>query len=394
MGRRLAIVMGRNYASRLGMIRAAGEAGCDVAVIQIGTDVGKGKKPVDAYSRYITAGYLASPGFNTEQLIALLNKRFAGLDPKPVLLPTDDYTASVVDLNLDRLKDGFLMPGIQGETGRTVYYMDKAVQKALAQKAGFEVARGWTATWSNGSYAIPEDVTFPCFIKPEVSFKGAKKQSMQRCDTRAQLVEALARIDGREDYPILIEQFIDIEGEYDIPGLALEERIVVPGIIRKREIYMGVTASGTMLPMEDFPQIKEKIERFMAQFGFTGLIDIELLESGGVYYFNELNLRFGASGFAMTGSGINLPGMLIGHLYGDDIPEDVRLAGRKTFASEKVLIQELSSGKLTLEEYRRQISDVDFTFVGWAKDPGPYRAFHRDEPKTVIKAWIKRLLRR
>jgi len=394
MERRLAVVMGRNYTSRLGMIRAAGEAGCDVAVIQTDRDAKKGKKPVDSFSKYITAGYYLSPQPDTGHLVSLLLSAFSKHEPKPILLPTDDYTASTVDLNIEVLKEHFLLPGIQGQQGKVVEYMDKAKQKELARKAGFDVAEGWTATWLNGSYVIPEDVKFPCFIKPEVSFKGAGKQNMQRCDNRAQLVEALSRIDGREDYPILIEQFIDIEGEYDIPGLALDERIVVPGIIRKSEVYLGVTASGTLLPMEGFPQVRERIERFMAQLGFTGLIDIELLESGGAYYFNELNLRFGASGFAMTGSGINLPGMLIGHLCGDDIPEEIHLAGQKTFASEKVLLQEVSGGKLTLEEYRRQISNADFAFVEWANDPGPYRAFRRDEPMTVIKAWIKSLLRR
>ena len=393
MERRLAIVMGRNYTSRLGMIRAAGAAGCDVAVIQTDRDGGKGKKPVDAFSRYVTAGYFRSPQPDTGHLIALLLREFGDRESRPVLLPTDDYTAGAVDQNLDALKTHFLLPGIRGEQGRVVDCMDKARQKAMARDAGFDVAKGWTATWLNGRYAIPEDVGFPCFIKPEISFKGAGKQNMQRCDTREQLEKALSGFEGREDYPILIEQYIDIDHEYDIPGLALDQRIVIPGIIQKAEIFWGVTASGTMLPMAEYPQIREKTERFMKQFGFTGLIDIELLESGGVFYFNELNLRFGASGFAMTGSGVNLPGTFIRHLCGEPLPEAPCMAGRRTFASEKVLLQAYTGGRLSGKEYRSELDRADFTFIANDKDPAPYRAFRRDEPLTIIKARIKKLLR-
>lgn len=392
MERRLAIVMGRNYTSRLGMIRAAGAAGCDVAVIQTDRDGGKSKKPVDAFSRYVSAGYFRSPQPDTGHLVALLLGKFGQYEPMPVLLPTDDYTASAVDQNLEALKARFLLPGIRGEQGRVVDCMDKAMQKALARNAGFDVAKGWTATWSNGRYAIPEGVEFPCFIKPEISFMGAGKQNMQRCDTWEQLEKALSGFEGREDYPILIEQYIDIDHEYDIPGLALDQRIVLPGIIQKKEIFWGVTASGTMLPMADFPQIRDKIERFMRQFGFTGLIDIELLESGGVYYFNELNLRFGASGFAMTGSGVNLPGAFINHLCGAPLPDALALAGRRTFASEKVLLQAYTGGKLGGREYRTQLDRADFTFIADDTDPEPYRAFRRDEPLAIIKSRIKKLL--
>lgn len=392
MERRLAIVMGRNYTSRLGMIRAAGEAGCDVAVVQTDRDSGKGGKPVDSTSKYITGGYYRSPMPNADHLITLLRREFSGRDPRPVLLPTDDYTASTVDLNIGLLREDFLFPSIDGEPGRVVRFMDKAVQKALARKAGFDVAKGWTAQWKDERYAIPEDVEFPCFVKPEISFKGANKQSMRRCDTREALDAVLSKIEGREDYPILIEQYIDVEREYDIPGLALGDRIVIPGIIRKGEIFMGVTATGTMLPAEDFPLIREKTERFMSQIGFTGLIDIEVLESGGVCYFNELNLRFGASGYGMTGSGVNLPGLFIRHLCGEAVPAQIPLRAGKTFASEKVLLQEYTAGRIGRREYRDLIRGADFTFIDSAEDPAPAVAFRRSEAMTLLKARIRQML--
>ena len=52
----IAIVMGRNYASRLGMIRAAAESGCDVIVIQTGRNT---KCRIDASSKYVLKTFIA-----------------------------------------------------------------------------------------------------------------------------------------------------------------------------------------------------------------------------------------------------------------------------------------------------------------------------------------------
>lgn len=392
MARRLAIVMGRNYTSRLGMIRAAGEAGCDVAVIQTDRDGGNGRKPVDACSKYVTAGYFRSPMPDTERLIALLKERFEGNATKPVLLPTDDYTASAVDLNLDQLRDGFLFPGIHGEAGRTVYHMDKAVQKALAQKAGFDVARGWTATWSNGSYAIPEDVTFPCFVKPEISFKGANKQSMKRCESRAELEAAVSAFEGLKDYPLLIEKYVDIEREYAVLGYSDPDTVVVPALITMELSDLGVMSRGIVNPIEVCEGLSDKLSRLMKHIGFTGLFDVDLYESEGMLYFNELNLRFGASGYAVLKSGVNLPGFFIHRIANLDWAGNTSIEGTRVFNNEKVLLQMLQKEKLSNREYVDLINRADFSFIQDAADPKPYTAFIKEKRIVEIKLLVKKIL--
>ena len=51
----------------------------------------------------------------------------------------------------------------------------------------------------------------------------------------------------------------------------------------------------------------DQLKVFVKSLHFCGLFDIDFYERDGVFYFNELNLRFGASGYAVTHSGINLP---------------------------------------------------------------------------------------
>ncbi len=396
MERRLVVVMGRNYTSRLGMIRAAGGSGCDVAVIQTDRVKQKLLKPVDSFSKYVTGGYFYSPQPDTERLIDLLLKNFSGREEKPVLLPTDDYTASAVDLNMDRLREKFVFPGVDGRQGKAVYFMDKGIQKELARKAGFNVAEGWTAVWENGKYHIPEGVVFPCFIKPEISYINSGKQTMRKCGSKEELAAALEQCGGKEGYPILIEQFIDVEQEYDIPGLALKEKTVIPGMIKKGEIFLGVTATGEMQSMDEYPGIREAVERLMREIGFTGLIDIELFGSHGKIYFNELNMRFGASGFAMTGSGINLPGMFIRCLEGSckDGCASLPKGFSKVFASEKVLLSLLAARKISLKGYFGYLDSSDFSFVRSNSDRGPYAALRILEILTVLRLLKKKILHR
>lgn len=394
MKNRLAIVLGRNYTSRLGMIRAAGVAGCDVAVIQTDKLEKRPKHPIDCYSKYITRGYFKANEPNTELIISVLLKNFKGEVSKPILLPTDDYTASIIDLNIDELKNYFLFPSINLERGKVVYYMDKAVQKEMALEAGFDVATGWTATWKDGKYQIPAGIQFPCFIKPEISFKGASKYVMQKCNTEKQLEAALSKMPGREDYPILIEKYIGIEKEYDVPGISLPGCIYLPGIIEKGEIFLGVTATGRMLHMADFPDIENKLTMFLEKLHFQGLIDIELFESEGRIYFNELNMRFGASGFAMTGSGVNMPEMLIHSLLSESVDTSTSIVQSNAFASEKVLLQKVGAGQMKIAEYNRIVREADLRFVKDDSDPQPYVALEKSKRLVIIKRLIKNIIGR
>lgn len=389
---RLAVVMGRNYASRLGMIRAAGMAGCDVAVIQTERDGKKNKRPVDSFSKYVNSGYFKMFEPDPDKLVKLLLESFADKQPTPILLPTDDYAASVVDSNIEKLKDYFLFPSINMEQGKVIYYMDKGLQKDLARQVGLNVAKGWTARWENGKYTLPEDIEFPCFIKPEISFKGAGKYSMKRCNSRSELEEALSGFDGREDYPILIEQFIEIEREYAVLGFADDENIVIPDIITMLMGDRGVTAYGEIKTITDNPELLAHLELLIRRIHFTGLFDVDLYESGQTIYFNELNLRFGASGYAVSRSGINLPQMLIKRLFGENYIHDSRIIEKQTFVNEKVLLQLLSKRQITSKEYMKIVKEADIHFVRELSDSKPCIALKKNENITKAKSLVKRML--
>lgn len=393
------IVMGRNYTSRLGMIRAAGKAGYKVAVIKTDKNKKTASTPerIDAASKYVEPGmyyYIKEP--DDEELINILMKDLAETSYKPILLPTDDYTAAVIDKNLDKLSQYFKMPNCEMKQGMAVYHMDKAHQKELAKAAGLNVAEGYSAEYdaASGKYILPEGVVYPVFIKPEVSFQGSKHM-MQRCDNAEQLEKVLGELDGSQNGTVLIEQFIEIEKEYDIPGVSDGCDTYLPGVIEKGLIYLGVTGTGTMYDSSKLQDAIDKLRTMINGIHFTGLVDIELYESKGVVYFNELNMRFGASGFAMTNSGINMPYILMKTLDSEDgrfAPDDIKdHVTEGTFASEKVCFQKYLSGQLSWKEYKKTIDKADFTFVEYDKDPKPGDAFRFYKMGARVKKVIKKI---
>ncbi|MBQ4361842.1 MAG: ATP-grasp domain-containing protein [Lachnospiraceae bacterium] len=416
-----AVVLGRNYTSRLGMIRAAGMQDCDVIVVRTANRANT--EEYDRASRYVR-GYHAVDEQEKDRLLEVL----MGLEPcsggsgKMVLLPTDDVAASFVDTHLNELMTKFHCPHVIGADpleGAAVRFMDKRFQKGLAAEAGLKSAKGWTLEFDGQNYTIPEDIVFPCFVKPQTSIRGIKKV-MRKCSTREELekhLEETAAMQRGTDkrWDLLVEEFIRIEREFDLPGYANGEDVVFPVFFEKGLIHLGVTGTATLIDSGRFEEARDALVRMASRLNFTGLIDVEMFESGGEIYFNEMNLRLGASGFGLTGYGINLPGLFIRTVTGLR-PEGEAAAGgtpagsaaeiiaaeyadilpiqTRQFASEKVIFQEYKAGAVSWKEYNKIIDDADFNFIRAADDPGPYTEFSKTISSVRWKVMVRRFLKK
>lgn len=394
-----AVVIGRNYTSLLNMIRAAGEAGCEVTVIRTVRKFPSGIKrkfSPEAVSKYVKRyEYAIEP--DRDGLVNLLLKLFRR-EKNVVLLPTDDFAASTIDLNQERLKNHFLFPNIHNQTGAVMRLMDKDVQKALARAEGLNVAEGWIAEVKNGEYSIPDGIRYPVFTKPQISING-NKRCMKRCNNREELEAVIKEVASERDCPILIEQYVEIEKEYGVLGFCGPENVVLPSLVDKLEIghgsHQGVTMIGEVHPMEEYAEIQEQLKLFLKKTGFIGLIDIDLYESNGVLYFNELNLRLGAFGFAAMCAGINLPGMLIDTLLGKEIKNKKTKMDRTIRCiSEKVNLDDYSAGYLDYKHYRKNLKSTEYRFIKSKSDPMPYRCFKIKAAKQILKRTVKNARKR
>lgn len=377
MERITAVVLGHNYTSRLGMIRAAGEAGCIVDVIASHKKRIKSNRQIDYYSKFVNNYDTVLE--QSDSLLKLLLERYKDKE-NVILLPTDDFWASFIDANYDQLKSTFKMPHIKHKQGEINLMMDKNRQKGLAISAGLPVAKGWTTNIKNGTYTIPAGIIYPCFTKPEISLLGWKEKFMQKCDNEKELNLTLQYISKKCDCPMLIEEYVPIDKEYATLGFRSDKEFLLPYMLYLKEQgqggHKGVALCGSVIPMETFGELSEKIKRFLDQIGFIGLFDVDLYEHDGIIYFNELNLRFGASGYAVTRMGVNLPAAFIKSVF-PNVSLNVKMDTvnkEVTYLNEKVNFDSYINGFITLSHYKKN-RHSDIKFIKSKDDPKPYRFF-------------------
>ena len=183
---------------------------------------------------------------------------------------------------------------------------------------------------------------------------------------------------------MLVEDFVEIGREHSILGLSTKEGAIGPGFFCAEEggqnEQRGVALIGQVRPCSDQQQLIDDIVKFIGTLRFEGLYDFDLIETvDGKFYFVELNLRFGGSGYAITASGMNLPGMFADYmLLGKPIDMNCKLENTgKRFASEKIMIEEYIKGRIPKSKFKNTMKDVDIHFIECKEDMRPYRHFMR-----------------
>ena len=380
------VVAGRNYGNILTMCRDLGQAGYAVKVLRVykkkpsRLNLLAGMKP-DARSRYVSAFTECVVNGDPQRLVTRLMDMAA--DEQMLLMPVDDYTACVIDENLDTLRARYYIPNVEEKCGEISRLMDKNEQKRLAAVFDLPMLQSVLVTARDGAYTLPDGIHYPCFIKPNVSMKSTKGK-MQKCDDEAQLCRVLDHYAAAEDFEILVEEFANIKTEYSILGISTGDAVAAPGFFRAIEgghkERKGVALTGEMVDDTPYRDIIDKCCRFIRSLGYTGLFDVDLIEDeDGKVYFVELNFRAGASTHVLTDSGINLPGMLADYLVkGIAVDENCRVhESGKRFVSEKVLLEEFARSDADVKKVKRCMAEADVHFIRDEKDIAPYRYFKR-----------------
>lgn len=389
------IVAGRNYCSNLCMARSLGEAGYEVEVLRIfqvkpkRTNLMKLMKP-DAYSKYVKAYHVCiskrKPANIVKRLVKLSDKY-----RKMLLIPTDDLVANIADTNYNKLSKYYYIPNINHQSGEINRLMSKEVQKQLAREAGLPVLNScMIAVEKGGDVVVPETVTYPCFIKPNIS-KNSSKSRMRKCDSEEELVGYLKEFSRRKSIEMLVEDYVEIKKEFSILGLSTKNGVLAPGFFCAEEgghnERRGVAMVGKMLPCSQEQQLIDACSEFIGTLGYEGLFDVDLIQTqDGKLYFVELNLRYGASGYAVTQSGVNLPGMLADYMCLDK-PVDMNCKieePNKLFISEKVMIEEYQHGLISFSDMMERMKQIPIHFVKNAEDMAPYNHFKKFYPIAAI----------
>ena len=385
------LVLGKNYSTPLGVVRSLAKTGYTVDVLYIYGD--KNAVPILKASRYISRLVVVNEK-NDRKVLETLQRDFNGEENDYLLFPTDDYSASFIDRYKDKLQ-AYHMPYVKEDS--VTRLMDKTVQNALAKEVGFQTPKEWIVPLDEKPLSIPEDIPYPCFIKPKVSAKGGKL-GIRKCETRQELEEGLAYMQEKEPQGcVLIQEFLKIKREYTIDGVCNDQEVYIPAVIYKTGIAQynkGVTLSGTMIrnnKLECIPMIED----YLRKVRYVGMFDIEILETDEGYYFGELNFRCGGPGYAYFLGGVNLPKMTADLFFEGEFRtgSETVVPGTK-FLNNKVVWEDYANLFISKKKLKKLYLQFPKTLLSDEEDPEPEKVFDRIMPGVFRKKRIKLMVKR
>lgn len=390
------VIIGHGFTSRLAVTRSVAQIGCKVTVIVM-TGINRftrkvnTQKPIDCCSKYVNHCFFCHLK-DEEGLIQLLLSRCTESNQKVVIIPDSDFSAAVIDRNQERLREYFLFPHINHSPGAVVEWMDKVRQKNLAHEVGMNVASSCVIDICKHHYQIPKDIKYPCFTKPLATIAGGKK-FLRKCENEIELKELLEY--ARQDVRILVEDYKQIDNEFAVLGFSDGQQVIIPGVLqitKMSQSHRGVAVVGKVMPNNGFETLIEQFKLFVMRIGFVGIFDIDFYESGGTFFFGELNLRFGGSGYVITKMGVNLPGMLVNFLCGDNQGNlQSEIGAVSTYLNDSTCIDDWYNGYMSTDEYRSLVNSVDYRFIYDENDYLPQKKLNQYFRRLHIKRFFKLL---
>lgn len=389
----ITIVLGWNYSTSLGVVRALGMAGYTVDLYFIAKAVGNSR--ITASSKYLRR-VTEHIGRDDDAIIAELENIYSNEISQCLLIPTDDYTSSLLDRYHKRLSSKFLTPFAgEGEDGTITRLMDKSLQTEIASSFGLRIIRYKKVFLpENGEIQIPDGVEFPSFVKPLVSLDG-RKTEMRRIDCETELLDHLEMMRSHwSDRMVIVQDFIDIDEEYSISGLCLDKTVILPALLKRLYVgkhERGVTIVGKLVPLEDNISFANQIRDFLKSLHYTGLFCIDLVRSKDSIYFSEINLRSAGSLYGFVKAGANLPSVLVKHLL--RLPWDekeTQVSFGKTFFYDKVGWEDLILGLCTRKDFNNYLKTSDYTFMKDDEDPKPGELLYAELNHKYRKLQLKR----
>jgi D-aspartate ligase len=230
-----------------------------------------------------------------------------------VVFPTHDEQLNLIARHLGDLE--VLAPFPAWDVLERV--QSKRVQLEVAQAAGL------------GIPAL-DPGTFPCIVKPDrsVDFKKRYRRQGFRCDTPAQLEEALAQT--KEYGPIVQELVPGGDDTLYTVGSYLTRDGRALGVFCGRKLRQTPPGIGTCRVGEAVwvQEVVDAALRLLAEFGYFGLSQVEFKRDprDGSFKLMEINPRLWQWHGLAAACGVDLPRLAYADLTGDS-PPDAKMNG-------------------------------------------------------------------
>ena len=357
------ILIGGDHYNGLSLVRLFGKQGLKPHGLIIGPSADKGFLRASKYWEHVDT--LES----NEGIVDYLLTNYSMEEEVPVVIPWSDGAADAIDSSLDVLGEKFTLPSISGRQGALSALMDKASQVAFADNCGLRTAQTVEVKLEDG---IIPDVPYPCIGKPVSSIEG-KKRDIRRMDTKEELDEYLTALRDEGYSRILIQEFLDVNAEYDVEGYVNGNDACYYSV-RKYRTWPNVggpTAYAVSDRNDALDAVMTRVLNYLKAIGYSGLFDVELFKVGDSFLFNEINWRNSAVCFAAVAAGINYPLYWYESVCGRDPGQPPAEENGRTAICE--LLDMHNARKVGVATWLRQLSKSDAYAYYDSSDMAPVR---------------------
>lgn len=289
-------VLGNDHTNTLGLVQTLGRVGYSVYAFMWGA-----KTNIVKSSKYLTKSYGCR---SIQDCIDLMSKEFSSIESIIPIVACCDSAAIALERNKTKLAGKFVF---EHSTKFTLEYLfKKENQVRLATESGFYVPKTWNLS---DTKLIPQDVVYPCLIKPLVSCEGAKTD-IHVCQNEDELKKNLNNL--KYTTKVLLQQYIERDYEISILGCGLKNgSCLIPAVENKLTLYpkyVGLECLANMQPLVD-NHIISSIQNLIKAIGYVGVFSVEMMHCklDNKFYFTEINLRNDGANTFVYKYGVNLP---------------------------------------------------------------------------------------
>ena len=375
------ILIGGNHHNGLGLARSFGVNG----IKPYGVIVGEGAEHgFVRKSKYWAKTWVIK---SDDEIVEFLLNAFQNEKEKPVVIPYSDGAAEEIDLNLDRLKEHFLLPSIGGQQGKIAELMDKQKQVEFAQTYGIPMAKSCVVDLND--IRLPEDMIYPCIVKPVVSAEG-EKSDIRKCDTETQTVAYLQELLEKGYHRFLVQEYLIYDTEYLMVG-SISRQNQCWFNSKKIRVWPVVGGSSSCLQVTSENNVQEffdEVRNAFGRVGYDGIFDVEALRVGEKIYLNEINWRNSGTIYSVFGSKVYYPVNWYYWKTENQSPENfIRTCLDDTVYTmdESLDLRHVACGNITLKQWLRDKKKSKAFALWYTPDMRPAIAQYLHLLKELIK---------
>lgn len=359
-----AIVIGGEGINALGLVQSLGREGVYVISVLISD-----RSVLICHSKYSGEILLAN---DVESAIDMIMEKCVS-DERIPIFPAGDREAMALDKNRSRLEEHFVFEYMRDSHG-IAYYMDKFIQIELAKQYEFHVP---LSVRLEKGMDVPEEMVYPCIVKPLVSCQGDKRDILIATDRDH--LDRILKKDLSFTTEVIVQQYIDKDYEYDMMGCSFKNGdVYVPlsdRMVKFNHLQQDTSTVCYIEPLDKGIAVEvEKIKKLMRGIGYVGLFSVEFMHNRAddEIYFTEINFRNDGENSFIVHGGVNLPYLHYLDLTNQPRKEYTPVDKSKKFIWEAIHFSGLYRHDISFREWLDDLKGVDGFLCYYKEDKWPF----------------------